>query len=125
MIRSRYAGVPVGASESIFALQAPALGLDLRTPYGYMKAISEGTDPSAQDKQAVDRQITGRQIKVWIYNAQNATPDIQRLNAEARAAGIPIVTVTETLTPASASFEAWQAAQLRALAAALHSATGR
>ncbi len=43
-IRRRYAGVPVGASESIFALQAPALGLALTTPYGFMKAISEGTE---------------------------------------------------------------------------------
>ena len=41
-IRARYAGTPVGASESIFALQAPALGLDLITPYSFMKAISEG-----------------------------------------------------------------------------------
>ncbi len=31
-IRARYAGVPVGASESIFALQAPSLGLRLITP---------------------------------------------------------------------------------------------
>ncbi len=45
-IRARYAGVPVGASESIFALLAPALGLDLITPDGFMKAISEGTEPT-------------------------------------------------------------------------------
>jgi zinc/manganese transport system substrate-binding protein len=33
--------------------------------------------------------------------------------------------VTETLTPASASFEAWQSRQLQVLAHALASATGR
>ena len=32
-IKRRYAATPVGASESIFALQAPALGLNLITPY--------------------------------------------------------------------------------------------
>jgi zinc/manganese transport system substrate-binding protein len=98
-IRARYSGVPVGASESIFALQAPALGLDLITPPGYMKAISEGSDPTAQDKATVDRQIRTRRIKVWIFNSQNASPDIQRLSQEARAEGIPIVPVSETLTP--------------------------
>jgi zinc/manganese transport system substrate-binding protein len=124
-IRRRYAGVPIGASESIFALTAPALGLRLITPTGFMKSTSEGTDVSAQDTIATERQIAQRQIKVWIYNSQNATPQIQRLNALARAQGIPVATVTETLTPTRENFEQWQSAQLQRLAAALHQATGR
>jgi zinc/manganese transport system substrate-binding protein len=124
-IRRQYAGVAVGASESIFALQAPALGLRLITPTGFMKATSEGTDVSAQDAITAERQITQGEIKVWIYNSQNATPEIQRLNALARAHGIPIATVTETLTPTRESFEQWQSGQLQRLAAALHEATGR
>src|SRR5437879_3960078 len=63
-IRSRYAGVPVGASESIFAELAPALGLDLVTPPGYLKAVSEGIDISAADRAAVQRQIAARDIRV-------------------------------------------------------------
>jgi len=124
-IRARYAGVPVGASESIFALLSPALGLRLITPPSFMKAISEGTDVSAADAVSTQQQIERHQIKVWVYNAQNATPQIQRLNALATAHGIPIATVTETLTPVGATFEQWQVAQLRALAQALHEATGR
>jgi zinc/manganese transport system substrate-binding protein len=124
-IKSRYAGAPVGASESIFALQAPALGLDLLTPYSFMKAISEGTDVSAQDTLTTQRQITDHRIKVWIYNSQNASPGIQRLNALARAAHIPIATITETLDPAKDSFEQWQVAQLERIEQALHQATGR
>jgi zinc/manganese transport system substrate-binding protein len=124
-IRTRYAGVPVGASESIFALQAPALGLDLITPYSFMKAISEGTEVSAQDTITTQRQITSHQIKVWIYNSQNATPEIQQLNALARTNHIPIATVTETLSPARDSFEQWQVAQLEGIEHALHEATGR
>jgi zinc/manganese transport system substrate-binding protein len=124
-IRRRYRGVPVGASESIFALQAPALGLDLITPPGFMKAISEGTEVTAQDTATTERQLAEHRIKVWIYNSQNVTPEIERLNRAARAAGIPTVTVTETLFPASDSFEQWQVAQLTRLFAALHQATGR
>ena len=124
-IRRRYAGVPVGASESIFAPLAQALGLELVTPYSFLKAISEGTDPTAGDKATVDRQIAKKQIKVWVYNSQNGTPDVQRLTSAARAKGIPVTTITETLTPPTASFEAWQVAQLRALAAALARATAR
>jgi zinc/manganese transport system substrate-binding protein len=124
-IKSRYTGVPVGASESIFALLSPSLGLDLRTTYSFMKAISEGTEVSAQDTLTTQRQITNHEIKVWIYNSQNATPGIQHLNALARAAHIPIATVTETLQPANVSFEQWQVSQLERIAQGLHQATGR
>jgi zinc/manganese transport system substrate-binding protein len=124
-IRARYAGVPVGYSESIFQPLGRALGLDLITPYSFAKAIAEGTDVSAQDKQTVDAQAQNHEIKVWVYNSQNAIPDVQRVNQLARAAGIPISTVTETLSPASATFEQWQVAELRSLQQALHQATGR
>ncbi len=124
-IKARYAGEPVGASESIFALQAPALGLHLITPYSFMKAISEGTEVTAQDSITTERQISRRQVKVWVYNSQNATPDVQRLTALARSHGISVVTITETLSPASDSFEQWQVAQLKRLERALHEATGR
>jgi zinc/manganese transport system substrate-binding protein len=124
-IRARYGGVPVGYSESIFQPLGEDLGLRLLTPYSFAKAIAEGVDVSAADKQTVDRQAEERAIKVWVYNSQNATPDVQRVNQLARAAHIPITTVTETLSPASDTFQQWQAAQLASLRAALHRATGR
>ena len=118
-IKQRYAGTPVGASESIFAYMSPALGLDLITPPEYMKAISEGTDPSASDKATVDQQIASKQIKVFVFNSQNSTPDVQSLVDKARAKGIPVVQITETLSPAGATFQDWQTSQLKALLAAL------
>ncbi len=124
-IRARYAGVPVGYSESIFQPLGEALGLKLLTPYSFAKAIAEGTDVSAADKQTVDAQAQNKLIKVWVYNSQNATPDVQRVNQLARAAHIPITTITETLSPASATFEQWQVAELQNLQQALHQATGR
>jgi zinc/manganese transport system substrate-binding protein len=124
-IRRSYSGVPVGASESIFAMLAPALGLDLITPASFLKAISEGTDPTAKDKTTIDRQVAKKEIKVWVFNSQNSTPDVQRITDAARTRDIPVTTITETLTPASATFQAWQSRQLAALAAALKRATGR
>jgi zinc/manganese transport system substrate-binding protein len=124
-IHARFAGVPVGYSESVFHPLGQSLGLKLMTPYSFAKAIAEGTDVSAEDKQSVDRQAEDGAIKVWVYNSQNVTPDVQRVNQLARAAHIATVTVTETLSPASSSFEQWQTAQLSALRAALKEATGR
>jgi zinc/manganese transport system substrate-binding protein len=115
-IRARFAGVPVGYSESIFRPLGEDLGLKLMTPYSFARAIAEGTDVTAQDKQIVDAQASTRQVKVWIFNSQNAI---------VRERNIPIAAVTETLVPPSATFEQWQVAQLEALRAALSRATGK
>jgi zinc/manganese transport system substrate-binding protein len=121
-IKTDYAGTAVGASESIFALLADATGLDLLTPASFLDAISEGGEPTAADKVTIDKQIKSRQIKVYVYNRQNATPDVQAQVEEATTAGIPITTITETLTPAGASFQDWQDGQLTALIDALKEA---
>jgi zinc/manganese transport system substrate-binding protein len=124
-IKAKYSGVPVGATESIFVDLARNLGLNLITPPDYMKAISEGNDPTAADKSTVDAQISGRRIRILVFNKQNSTTDIQRLVDTARSDGIPVVAITETLDPATASFQDWQAGQLDSLQMALARATGR
>jgi zinc/manganese transport system substrate-binding protein len=123
-IRKAYAGTSVGASESIVSPLADGLGLRTLTPRSFLDAVSEGTDPTAQDKALIDRQIQQRRITVYVYNSQNATPDVKRQVEEAEAAGIPVTTVTETLTPAGASFQDWQVRQLRQLRQALAKGAG-
>ena len=98
--------------------------LNLITPSDYMRAISEGNDPTSADKTTFDTQVTGKQIKVLVFNKQNSTPDIQTLIDKANAEGIPVVAITETLDPASATFQQWQGSQFDALQAALSKATG-
>ncbi len=118
-IRATYAATPVGASESIFLPLSDALGLRMLTPVSYLDAVAEGAEPTAHDTAVVNSQITHKDIKVFVFNRQNATPDVQRLVDRARAEGIPVATVTETLEPEGASFQAWQVAQLRDLRDAL------
>ncbi len=123
-IRATFSGTPVGASESIFAMLAPALGLDLITPPAFLKAISEGTDVSVADKETIDTQIREHRIKLYVYNSQNVTPDVQAQLREVRAAHIPVATITETLQPARDTFQAWQTRQLLGIESALSRARG-
>jgi zinc/manganese transport system substrate-binding protein len=118
-IGRKYGGTRVGASESIFSYLAGGLGLDLITPGGYLKAISDGTDPSPADKAEAENQVATGQVKVLVFNAQNSTPDVRALVDLARAKGIPVATMTETPTPATATFQDWQTAQLTNLLTAL------
>jgi zinc/manganese transport system substrate-binding protein len=120
----QYRGTAVGASESIFSGIAQSTGLAVLTPASFMAAVSEGTDPAADDKATVDEQLTRRQVAVFVVNPQNSTPDVQALVDEARASGVEVVSMTET-APRGASFEDWQAGQLAGLLAALTRAAHR
>jgi zinc/manganese transport system substrate-binding protein len=122
VIRARYAGTRIGASESIVAMLAPALGLDLITPPSFLRSISEGTEVSAADKEAIDAQIRDHQIRIYVYNSQNVTPDVQSQLSAARSEHIPIATITETLAPAGATYEAWQTRELAGIESALAAA---
>ena len=123
-LKSKYAGTPIGASESIVSPLATTLGLNMQTPYSFLKDISEGTDPTTADKTLIDQQIRNKQIKVYVYNSQNSTPDIQAQVALAQQEGIPVTTVTETLSPAGDSFQQWMVGELQGLEKALAEGTG-
>ena len=62
--------------------------------------------------------MTLKRVKVLLYNSQAVSPITSRVRAAAARAGIPIVGVTETLPPHT-TFQHWQLAQARQLAAAL------
>jgi len=124
-IKTKYSGTPVGATESIFSYLAPALGLHLVTPYSYLKAVSAGEDISAADQAAVEQQISRKQVKILVYNSQNTPNNIQALITLARNNHIPVATITETLTPQTASFQDWQSTQLQGIQSALAQATGK
>lgn len=123
-IRARFARTPVAASESIVVYLCSALSLRLVTPPTFLRAVSEGTDPSAADIAAIDVQLRNHKVHAYLENTQNLTPDVQAQVLTARSAGIPIVRFTETLHPAGVTFQAWQTVQLRALEAALASVHG-
>jgi zinc/manganese transport system substrate-binding protein len=124
-IKSRYGGTPIGASESIVTPLAAGLGLTMATPESFLDAVSEGTDPTASDKITVDQQIKNKQIKIFVFNSQNATPDVTALVTAAKAQGIPVATVTETLVPATASFQDWQVDEFQRIEQALSQVTAR
>ena len=124
-ISTKYAGTPVAATESIAVPLATDLKLDLITPVGLLNAVSEGDEPTAADKIVASGQLVAKDAKVLVVNKQNSTPDVQLMVFAARQQHIPVVEVTETLEPFSATFQDWQSAQLQSLADALATATGK
>ncbi len=123
-IKAKYAGTPVALTETIDLYQTRTMGLDVLTPFDYEKAVAEGNDPPARSISVTDRQVSGRQVKVLIYNSQTVTPITTNLQNAARKNSIPVVPVSETM-PRGVTYQKWMLNELNALEQALAQATGR
>jgi zinc/manganese transport system substrate-binding protein len=120
-IKQKYAGVPIGSTESIFVYMADALGVNLTTPPEFMQAVAEGTDPPASAVAEFQDQVSHNQIKVLVYNIQTVTDVTTNIKSLAASHHIPSVGVSETIQPLNLNFQDWQLKQLQSLEAALKS----
>lgn len=117
-IRASFGGSPVAYTEPVPGYLLDAAGLENLAPASFTRAIEEGTEPTPQAVSAMDALMTGKRVKVLLYNSQAVSPITARVQSAARAAHIPVVGVTETLPP-NLTFQQWQLGQARQLAAAL------
>jgi zinc/manganese transport system substrate-binding protein len=117
-IRTRFRGAPVAYTEPVPGYLVTAAGLRNLAPGSFTRAIEDGTEPSPAAVAAVDELIAKRRIRALLYNSQAVSPITSQLRDAAKAAGIPVVAVTETL-PTGLGFQQWQLDQARRLAAAL------
>jgi zinc/manganese transport system substrate-binding protein len=116
-LRAKYAGTPITATEPVFGLMTNALGLQDRNMH-FQIATMNGTEPSASDVAAMEADLRQRRVRALITNTQVSSPTATRLAGLARAAGVPVVGVTET-EPAGQDYAQWMLSELDALAAAL------
>lgn len=118
-LKAKHAGAPVAFTEPVAAYLADAIGLVVKTPEGFMKAIEQGTDPAPADV-AVERDLlTGKKVKVLFYNSQVTSPLTADIRKLAEQSGVPVVGVAETIPPQFKTFQEWFLAQLDDLEKAL------
>ncbi len=118
LLRGRYAGLPVTATEPVFGYMAGALGLQMRNER-FQLAVMNNTEPGAADVAAMENDLRGRKVRLFIYNRQATDAAAQRLLRIARDSRIPVLGVTETMPRGATSFQDWIATQLDALDRAL------
>lgn len=118
-IKSKHAGTSISYTERVAGYLVQRAGLTLTTPASFAQSIEDGNDPSPADTAVMDRAMTGRTVKLLLYNAQVTSPATQRVRDLATASGIPVVGVAETIPAGKPSFQAWQIDQAAAILAAL------
>lgn len=117
-IRKEHAGEGIAITEPVPLYMTAASGLVDRTPAEFSEAIEEGTDVSPKVLQEALALFSGKQVKALVYNEQTSGPQTEKSEQAARAAGIPVVPVTETL-PSGKDYLGWMTSNVDALANAL------
>jgi zinc/manganese transport system substrate-binding protein len=117
-IRTTHPEAAVVATEPVAHYMLIAAGLTDKTPQGFTSAVEQDTDPAPVDVAAMLDLISARQVDAVLINPQTATAVTKEIQAAADSAGIPTVTITETL-PAGTDYLAWQRDTASRLAAAL------
>jgi zinc/manganese transport system substrate-binding protein len=110
---------PVATTEPVADYLLRACGADNRTPWAFQADIMNGTDPSAQDVAAERGLFTKHLVKVLVYNKQVTDSLTGSFIALARANGIPVVGVYETMPAPGYHYQSWMLAEVRALRAAV------
>ena len=118
-IKSQFTSTKIGATETVFDYMAQATGLVIATPPGFSKAIATESEPTAEDVGAFQTQLSRGGLRALIYNSQTEGSLTTQLKSAAEKNNVPVVSVTESINPPDATFQAWQLAQLDALAIAL------
>jgi zinc/manganese transport system substrate-binding protein len=118
--RPRTQGAGVAITEPVPGYLLDALGAVNRTPEEFSEAIEEGGDVAPAVLQETLDLFSGGQVKALVYNEQTTGPETEQVLAAAKAAGVAVVPVTETL-PAGQDYLSWMQANLDAVSAALSS----
>ncbi|WP_073948447.1 metal ABC transporter solute-binding protein, Zn/Mn family [Streptomyces kebangsaanensis] len=117
-IKKEHGGDAVAITEPVPLYVIEASGLVNKTPAEFSEAIEEGDDVSPKILQETLALFTGKQVKALVYNEQTSGPQTDKVEQASRAAGIPVVPVTETL-PKGKDYLGWMTANVDALASAL------
>jgi zinc/manganese transport system substrate-binding protein len=94
------------------------LGLENKTPEGFSQSVENGTEPTPQQLQEFEQVLTSGKVSVLVYNNQTVNDVTKQLETSARAAGVVVVGVSETI-PKGKNFQTWQLDQLNAILKAL------
>jgi zinc/manganese transport system substrate-binding protein len=113
--KAKYPNTPVATTEPVADYMLQAAGADNLTPFAFQADIMNGTDPSAQDV-AVERSLfTQHKVKVLVYNQQVTDSLTESFITLARANGIPVVGVYETMPVPGYHYQSWMLAEVQDL----------
>jgi len=114
-------GLPAAVTEPVADYLLQAAGARILTPFTLQAEVMNGVDPAPQDVALQDGFFSGHRVKVFVYNQQVTDPLTQSFLTRARANGIPVVGVYETMPVPGYDYQSWMLAETQALQKAVTS----
>ena len=112
---AEFPNTPVATTEPVGDYLLEAAGADILTPFGLQADIMNGVDPSPQAVTLQNGLLSGRKVKVFLYNQQVTDSLTQTFLAAAKRAAVPVVGVYETMPTPGYDYQSWMLAEVRAL----------
>src|ERR1700722_15187092 len=112
---SRYPGTTVATTEPVADYLLEAAGIENLTPFSLQADIMNGTDPARQNVSLQNGLFSGHKVKVFVHNQQVTDSLTESFVKAAKAAGIPVVGVYETMPTPGYDYQSWMLAELKAL----------
>jgi zinc/manganese transport system substrate-binding protein len=116
--RATTQGAGVAVTEPVPGHLLDALGAQDLTPAEFSEAVEEGGDVSPAVLQETLDLVGSGQVRALVHNQQTSGPETERVLEAARAAGVDVVPVSETL-PEGEDYVSWMRSNLDAVVAAL------
>jgi zinc/manganese transport system substrate-binding protein len=117
-IKAAHGGTGVAITEPVPLYMLQACGLENKTPSDFSEAVEEGTDVSPTVLEQTRVLFDHHLVSLLVYNAQTSGAETDEVLRAARANGIAVVPVSETL-PSGEDYLGWMRHNLSAIQAAL------
>ncbi len=105
----------MATTEPVADYMLQAAGIDNLTPFSMQADIMNGTDPAPQAVSLQNALFSDHRVKAFVYNQQVTDSVTQEFLDHARAAGVPVVGVYETMPTPGYDYQSWMMAELQAL----------
>jgi zinc/manganese transport system substrate-binding protein len=118
VLAEEVADTSVAVTEPLPLYLLDALALVNETPADFSEAVEAGVDAPADVMQQMLALFSDDTVSLLVVNEQTSGPQTDAVIEAAESADIPVIGMTETL-PDGDDYQAWMAANLEAIGAAL------
>ncbi len=113
--KARYGGTTVATTEPVADYMLEAAGTKNLTPFPFQADIMNGTDPAPQLVTLQNSLFSGHRVKVFVHNQQVTDSLTESFVKAAKAAGIPVVGVYETMPVPGYDYQTWMLTEVKAI----------
>lgn len=114
-LSKRYPNTNVATTEPVADYMLEAAGIKNLTPFSMQADVMNGTDLPPQDVTLQNGLFSGHRVKVFVHNQQVSSPTTEAFVKAAKAAGIPVVGVYETMPVPGYDYQTWMLAEVKAV----------